>query len=242
MEREREKRSKKRVTWDSGIESVRLAADQGFPGKIVTWMTPLITHPDPFFGPHYKPPTRALSPLETHREWYVATEEEIRREKLMPSQFFYTHEIPRETFDTRRFDVGLEKRLYVKPDTFEVIEVFPYRYRMTDGSYVHFWLDHNDVAYGECTVFYPGMSQIKYKYTMYENIFHGAFESFYPNGTKSIVTTYCDGKIHGKLYWYDSIGTLVNSEEYDMGKPSGEWRVWSDEKRDYETVVYDKGV
>ncbi len=242
IEMEREKKAKKRVTWDSGIESVRSASDRGFPGKIVTWMTPLITHPDPFFGPHNKPPTRALSPLETHKDWYVATEEEIKRQELRPTQPFYIHEIPKGTFDTRRFDLDLEKSLYIKPDSFEVIEVFPYRYRTMDGTYVHFWLDQYDISHSEAIVYYPKTYQMKYKYHMQDNIFHGPFEAYYPNGTKSIVTTYCDGQLHGKLYWYDAAGTLVNSEEYDMGKPTGEWRVWSDEKGNYETVVYDSDV
>lgn len=242
IEREIEKKSKKRVTWDSGIESVRSAADMGFSGKIVTWIAPLITYQYPFFGPHYRPPTRALSPLETHKDWYVATEEEIQRDKLWPTNFFYKHEIPKGTFDTRRFDIDLEKRLYLKPDTFEVIEVFPYRYRMKNGSYIQFWLDQYDIAYGEAMVFYPGLSQIKYKYTMHENIFQGEFESYYPNGTKSILTTYCDGKLHGKLYWYDAAGTLVNSEEYDMGTPTGKWRVWCDEKQEYKIIEYSSSV
>ena len=238
-EREREKKAKKSVTWDSGIESVRSAADQGFPGKIVTWMMPLITHQDPFFGPHDKPPTRALSPLETHRDWYVATEEEICRENLRPTDFFYRNEIPKSTFDTRRFDVNMEKRLYVKPDSFEVIQVYPYRYRSRDGSYVHFWLDQCDVSYGECTVFYPSMFQIKYKYVMRDNTLDGTFESFYPNGMVSVKCSYVDGKLHGKLYWYDSIGTLVNEEMYNKGERCGTWKVWSDEKEDYVTIVYD---
>ena len=232
----REKRETKRVTWDSGIRCTRSAAAEGFPGKIVTWMTPLITYPDPIFGPHYKPETLALSPLETHNQWYIPTEMEIKRSTLHPYNFWYKHEIPRQTFDTRRFDIDMEKQLYLKPDTFEVIEIFPYRYRTSSDHYILFWLDQYDIAHGEAIVYYPGRHQIKYQYMMQDNIFQGEFTSYYPNGNKSIICTYYKGVLHGKLYWYDAAGTLVNQEEYHMGNPCGEWRVWSNEKKMYETV------
>ncbi len=222
---------KKSVTWDSGIESV--STQEGFPGKIVTWMAPLLTQSYTFSQPSWlsesqrkvaapfgsRQETMALSPLETHKDWYCATDAEINRSQLKPTMMWYTHPIPPGCFDTRRFDHDLEKRFFVKRDPFEVIQVYPYRYRQknSDGGYVFFWLDERDVGYGEVEVHYGLIKQVKYRFSMYENMIDGPYTSYYVCGALSTECTYSMGKLHGSLYTYDILGNRLSHEMWDMG-------------------------
>lgn len=69
----------------------------------------------------------------------------------------------------------------------------------------------------------------------------GLYRTYHPDGTRSAVYTFVDGKLNRGVFFYDERGMLCMTGFYADNRPDGLWQSWSGKGTPMSTARYDQG-
>lgn len=69
----------------------------------------------------------------------------------------------------------------------------------------------------------------------------GLYRTYHPDGTRSALYTFIDGKLNRGVFFYDERGMLCMTGFYSDNKPDGLWQSWSSKGDSLSTAQYDEG-